>query len=109
MMLSELVTAARASQDPEDDIILTVMFGETPGLPIIGHTTLAGMKSFGYHLRGHHGDPPRRASCFDLTVRLRALEHALAAPPKPEPEPPRPTGLAAKIIAAGKRRRGETR
>jgi hypothetical protein len=48
---------------------------------------------------------PRRAAIFNLSARLRAFDKALADLTKPPPPPP--TGLAAKIIRAGAKARGE--
>lgn len=104
--LADLVTEARASRRPGDDVIVTVQFGPMSRLPVIGYTTVKGMHSFGYWLAADRTWPVRRrASVFNLTDRLRALDKALAdatAPPKPQP-----TGLAAKILRAGKKVRGE--
>jgi hypothetical protein len=65
------------------------------------------MKSVGSWLA--LGDPRKPAArlvtIFDLSDLLHRMDAALTEGPKPQP--PQPTGIAAKIIDAGKVRRGE--
>jgi hypothetical protein len=105
-MLRDLVAEARASREPKNDVLITVDFGPLSTAPVIGHTTLKAIGAFGASLAGPR--PPIfgaacRASIFNLSARVRALDLALAAPP-----PPRlPGGVAGFILKAGRRARGE--
>jgi hypothetical protein len=101
--LADLVAEARDSRGPEGDVIVTVQFGPMSRLPVIGYTTVRGMHSFGRWLATDRVERVRRrASVFNLTDRLRALDEALAA--TTETEAPQPSGLAPKILGTGKRR-----
>jgi hypothetical protein len=105
-MLRDLVAKARASKDDKSDVLITVDFGPLSRAPVIGHTTLKAIGAFGAYLAGPR--PPTfgvvcRASIFNLSARVRALDLALAAPPPP----PLPGGVAGFILKSGRRARGE--
>jgi hypothetical protein len=105
-MLRDLVAEARASREPKNDVLITVDFGPLSTAPIISHTTLKAIGAFGAWLAGP--GPPSfgvacRASLFNLSARVRALDLALAAPPPP----PLPGGVAGFILKSGRRARGE--
>jgi hypothetical protein len=76
--------------------------GEIPGRKAMDgfYGWLRGDRSTG----GVTGSSPR-ACVFNLSARLRALDKALAK--ATEPPRPQPTGLAKKIIDAGRKARGE--
>ena len=100
----ELVAVARAERH---DLIVTVQFGPMDRRPIIGFF-FAGMPSesaFGGWLSDD--TEPRRASCFSLSARLRALDRAIEHVLRENAQPkPRVGPLAARILRAGRRRRG---
>jgi hypothetical protein len=107
--LSALVKEARASRRREDDVLLTVRFdsmAKTPSPLDVGYVTLRGFSSFGYWLADDR-DEPRRASVFNLSARLRALDRALAEASKQEEAKPKLSRKAKPIVAVDKRRRGE--
>ena len=105
--LGDLMLQARASSRDEDDVIITVDFSDVlTKLPRMGYTGMQGLHhSLGPWLRGkpeHPSafNPPNRASIFNLSARLRALDWALARP-KPSRRRLRPEARA--IIDAAKR------
>jgi hypothetical protein len=101
--LADLVFEARGSRRPESDVILTIRFETISALPDVGYTMAGGMRSFAGWLADDHA--ARRASVFNLSARLRALDAALVEAAKPQP--PTPSGMAKRILGAGKRRRGQ--
>jgi hypothetical protein len=102
-LLADIVEEARKVERREDHIIITFDYSEPK--PSIGHTTIRGMTGLGYDLGRKAG---RMVVVLDLTVALAEFDAALAAAGAPKPVlPPEPTGLAAKILAADRRRRGE--
>jgi hypothetical protein len=104
--LRDLVAVARESRSAGSDVIVSVQFGPMSASPVVGYTTVNGMNSLGQWLNGDRLDrAPRRTSVFNLSSRLRALDQALTT--ASAPKPPRPTGLAAKILRAAKKARGE--
>jgi len=103
--LHDLVSVARAGELP--DVLITIRFEAMSLAPVIGYTTLRGVKAFARWLSGEEfpSGAPRRAAIFNLSDRLRRLDRALAAPPPP----PLPGGVAGFILKAGRRGRGEER
>jgi hypothetical protein len=99
-------TARRWGANPLTHICVQVKiddFVSISNLPQIG-TFTGNPKS----LEGFYrwlGDDQNSASVFDLSSRLHRLDAALGASTTPEPPPL--SGPAAKIIRAGKKRRGE--
>ena len=99
-------TARKWAGDPQTHLCVSVKiddFVSTAKLPEIGCFNRKNLEGF----YGWLGQDQNSASVFDLSARLRRLDEALAKPivsPKPKP-----TGLAAKILRAGKKARGETR
>jgi hypothetical protein len=103
--IADLVEEARASRRIEDDVFLTVRFvGGMSAEPHIGYTMFKGVRSFLFWLAA---DLNRRAQIFDLSKRLREFDAALAKAQQPPAPQPKLTGLAKKIVNAGRRARGE--
>ena len=103
--LSELVAVARAERH---DLIVTVQFGPMGRRPYVGcyFAGLSSESAFGGWLSGD--GEPHRASCFSLSARLRALDRAVNQVLEENAQPKPPVGpVAARVLRAGRRRRGE--
>jgi hypothetical protein len=103
--IARLLAEARASESDDADVLMTVHFDLPQKLPTVGgSTTVKGMHAIAGWLRGDLWEPARRVGIFNLSVRAKALDEALANPAPPRP--PDPPGLAGDIIRAGRRARG---
>jgi len=103
--IARLLAEARASESAVGDVLMTVHFDLPQKLPTVGgSTTVAGMSVIAAWLRGDPGEPPRRVGIFNLSVRAKALDKALA---KTSVRPPDPPGLAGEIVRAARRARGD--
>jgi hypothetical protein len=104
--IAKLLAEARASESADEDVLMMVHFGLPQKLPTVvgGSTTVKGMRVIAYWLRGDPREPPRRVGIFNLSVRAKALDAALANPSVRLPDPP---GVAGEIVRAARRARGE--
>lgn len=75
--LRKMIAEARASQRSADDVIIVVTFAALSQEPVTGRMRIRGFSAFSDWLNDLEA---RRASVFNLSARLRALDRALAAP-----------------------------